>query len=211
MTSVAEPSVEIKITVAENRLSLMRLVFGYGIQFEVSAGTRVSDFLQQALCTDADYIENRIQTLFMDGRAVDDPESEEIHNPCTLAVSAAMPGVFGAAFRKQGTYSELRRHCSEIRQNQENRVKQGKLVAVTVKCFNQVAADLGDELLEAGVVMDLKDFLDFWARQGSILEKDNAAVSVNNTRIHAGEVTEMLSQKTGALRLEIHAANAQGR
>lgn len=211
MTSVFEPSVEIKITVAENRLSLMRLVFGYGIRFEAPAGTRVSDFLQQALCTDADYIENRIQTLFMDGRAVDDPESEEIHSPCTLAVSAAMPGVFGAAFRKQGTYSGLRRHCSQIRQNQENRVKQGRLVAVTVKCFNQVAADLGDELLEAGVVMDLRDFLDFWARQGSILEKDNAAVSVNTTRIHAGEVTEMLSQKTGALRLEIHAANPQGR
>jgi hypothetical protein len=74
-----------------------------------------------------------------------------------------------------------------------------------------VAADLGNQLLEAGVVMDLKDFLDFWARQGSILEKDNAEVSVNNTRIHSGEVTEMLSQKTGALRLEIHAANAQGR
>ncbi|MBS0013499.1 MAG: hypothetical protein KFF46_05960, partial [Desulfobacterales bacterium] len=98
MTSVLEPSVEMVITVAECRLSLMRLVFGYGIRFEVPAGTRISDFLQQALCTDSNYIQNRIQTLFMDGRAVDSPESEEIHSPCTLAVSAAMPGVFGAAF-----------------------------------------------------------------------------------------------------------------
>ncbi|MCF8027513.1 MAG: hypothetical protein K9K81_04050 [Desulfobacteraceae bacterium] len=210
MTSVSEPSVEIKITVAENRLSLMRLVFGYGIQFKVPAGTRVSNFLQQALCTDADYIENRIQTLFMDGRAVDDPESEEIHSPCTLAVSAAMPGVFGAAFRKQGTYSGLRRHCSQIRQDQENRVKQGRIVAVTVKCFNQVAADLGNELLEAGVVMNLKDFLDFWARQGSILEKDNPEVQINHTKIHAREVTEILCQKTGTLRIQINAANTNG-
>ena len=211
MTPVSEPSVEMTIIVAQSRLSLIRLVFGYGIQFETPAGTRVSDFLQQALCTDADYIENRIQTLFMDGRAVDDPESEEIHNPCTLAVSAAMPGVFGAAFRKQGTYSGLRQHCSQIRQNQENSVKQGRIVAVTVKCFNQVAADLGDDLLEAGVVMDLKDFLDFWARQGSILEKDNPEVQINHTKIHAGEVTAALCQKTGTLRIQIHAANAQGR
>jgi len=210
MTSVSEPSVEMTIIVAQSRLSLIRLVFGYGIQFETPAGTRVSDFLQQALCTDADYIENRIQTLFMDGRAVDDPESEEIHNPCTLAVSAAMPGVFGAAFRKQGTYSGLRQHCSEIRQN-KNKVQQGRIVAVTVKCFNQVAADLGNQLLETGVVMEIKDFLDFWTRQGSILEKDNPEVQINHTKIHAGEVAATLCQKTGTLRIQIHAADAQGR
>lgn len=211
MTSVPEPSVEMVITVAESRLSLMRLVFGYGIRFEVPAGTRISDFLQQALCTDANYIQNRIQTLFMDGRAVDSPESEEIHSPCTLAVSAAMPGVFGAAFRKQGTYSGLRRHCGEIRQNQENRGKQGRIVVVTVKCFNQVAADLGDELLEAGVVMDISDFLDFWKRQGAILEKDSPEITIHHKKIRAQEVTETLCQKTGALGIQIHAAKARDR
>jgi hypothetical protein len=201
---------EMKITVPSYRLSLMRLLLGFGIFFEAPSGISVSRFLEQALGADAGYIENRVQTLFMDGHAVDNPESRHIQNSCTLAVSAAMPGVFGAAFRKQGAYSGLRLNSGKNREEEKDAAASGTPVGVKVKCFNQVAADLGDELLARGVSMDIKDVQQFWNRQAQVLEKDCQAVCINQIAAAASQVPQELAGKTGQVRIQVQADPLQG-
>jgi hypothetical protein len=103
----------IEITVLKPRPSLMRLLLGFGIYFHTPAQITLNSFLREFLALDQDYIDNRIQTMFMDGKPVDDPEKTLIKKDCEIGLSAAMPGVFGAAFRKQGIYSGLRRQTGD--------------------------------------------------------------------------------------------------
>lgn len=201
---------ELKITVPEYRLSLMRLLLGFGIFLEAPSGISVSRFLEQALGVDAGYIENRIQTLFMDGHAVDNPESKHIQKPCTLALSAAMPGVFGAAFRKQGTYSGLRQGSEKSGEDEKNAVESGRPVGVKLKCFNQVAADLGSGLLAHGVSMDIEDVRQFWKRQESVLKKDCRVICINQTKAAAGQVAKELAGKTGQVHIQVQAESLEG-
>lgn len=48
------------------------------------------------------YVEERIQTLLLNGLAVDDPDTAVLESGARLALSAAMPGVLGATLRRGG-------------------------------------------------------------------------------------------------------------
>jgi hypothetical protein len=113
MTRTCEKSDFVEIELPKPRLSLMRLLLGFGIYFQAPAQISVNSFIGECLNLDQDYIDNRIQTMFMDGKPVDDPEKTLIKKDCEIGLSAAMPGVFGAAFRKQGIYSGLRRQTGD--------------------------------------------------------------------------------------------------
>ena len=57
----------------------------------------------------AEYVENRIQTIFLDGKAVDDLGEAKVRDGSILALSAAMPGLVGATLRRGGAFASLRR------------------------------------------------------------------------------------------------------
>jgi hypothetical protein len=48
---------------------------------------------------ETDYLENRIKTIFLDGKPVDDEDKAVLKNGSTLALSAAMPGLVDSTFR----------------------------------------------------------------------------------------------------------------
>lgn len=193
----------LEIDIPERLLPLMRLLLSFGICCEAQNGASVNGFLQEALGVDADYIENRVQTLFVDGRAVDAPDETRIHEPCTIALSAAMPGLFGAAFRKQGVFRALRRQYDENHGPADNPAS-GRKIPVTVKCFNQVAADLGEGLLARGVSMRIWDFGKFWKRQQFVVEKQSRQVRINGEPTGPGQGPEKILQAgNGCLQLRV--------
>jgi hypothetical protein len=141
--------------------------------------------------------------MFMDGKAVDDPEKKYIKKDCEIGLSAAMPGVFGAAFRKQGIYSGLRKQAGDDEIEPESDCVKNNPVIVKIKLFNQVAADIGDRLLKSGVCMDAGVFSDFWKRNVSVLEKDCCSVSVNQKDEHPKHLTDRTTLKTGKVRIKV--------
>ncbi|MCF8025324.1 MAG: hypothetical protein K9J79_09810 [Desulfobacteraceae bacterium] len=199
MTSAPED--EIKITLPESLRPLIRLMLTLGIRFEASAGISVKHFLEKNLPAGKDYIDKNIQTVFMDGQAIDEPERTYIKEPCTIALSAAMPGVFGAAFRKKGAYSGLRGDYKDIPEKQKAD-EQSKTVMVTLKCFNQVAQDLGGDLLAGGIRMDIRDFTRFWGQQQRMLEKECLRIIIGGNEVESRQVPELLDGKTGELNIE---------
>jgi hypothetical protein len=193
----------IEITVLKPRLSLMRLLLGFGIYFQTPEQITLNSFLREFLALDQDYIDNRIQTMFMDGKPVDDPEKTLIKKDCEIGLSAAMPGVFGAAFRKQGIYSGLRRQTGDDEKKPENDCIKNSPAMVKVKLFNQVAADIGNRLLKSGVCMDAGIFSDFWKRNLPVLEKDCCLVVVNQEDLPPKHLTDILDLKTKKVRIRV--------
>ncbi|MBS3755446.1 MAG: hypothetical protein KGY56_07070 [Desulfobacterales bacterium] len=193
-----------EIHLPQGQLPLMRLVLARGIRYQAPAGIPVNEFLTQHLRLDADFIQNRIQTIFMEGQAVDRPEETRIIKPCSLGLSAAMPGLFGAAFRKEGQYRAMRRSYNAGRSGPDNS-ESGSTVPVTVKCFNQVAEAIGNDLLGRGVCMDAGDFLQFWNSQRSLLEPGCLGVWMDGAQIDPGQVADRLGETTGDVVLKTHA------
>ncbi|MFP4159378.1 MAG: hypothetical protein ACLFR9_06690 [Desulfobacterales bacterium] len=196
------PSAEVRITIPYKRLALLRLLTSRGIRFEVPAGTSVKELFQQVLPVGEDYIENSIQTVFMDCRAVDDIENTLVRGPCTIAASAAMPGVFGAAFRKKGMYSGLR--C-EYMENPGLRETENPYepAVVTLKLFNKVAEDLGKAVLAKGIYMDAQEFSKFWKQQQGVLEKECSRAVIDGKPAGPGQISQLLEGKNGDIRLEV--------
>jgi len=53
-------------------------------------------------------VKEKISTIFLDGKAVDSPETALLREGSTLALSSAMPGLAGAILRRDGPYASLR-------------------------------------------------------------------------------------------------------
>src|SRR5665647_491591 len=75
----------------------------HGILLPVDRPVALLPFLLALPGFDAEYIENTVQTIFINGVAVDSLD-RSLPAGSTLALSAAMPGLAGAIFRRQGLH-----------------------------------------------------------------------------------------------------------
>ena len=138
-----------------------------GVIIKTEVGCSIKDLLSRDLGITPEYMESRIQTVFLDGKAVDDLDSAIIHDGSILALSGALPGLVGATLRRGGTYASLRRAITLSDEKETIPQKEGWVV---VKLFNLLVPELGPHLLAQGVWIsgeDLDKFLkerdeEFW-------------------------------------------------
>jgi len=135
------------------------LLFQHGVMINVEVGCSIRTMLCEQLGLSPQYVEDRIKTIFLDGRPVDDIDSAIIRNGSTLALSAAMPGLVGAILRRGGHLAPLR---SQIAHREEKKLPSRREGIVVLKLFNLLIDELGPNLLERGVIVrrdELKSLL----------------------------------------------------
>lgn len=123
-------------------------LFGQGVGIKATTGISLEQLLCGPLGFSRDYVDNRIQTVFFNGRAVDKVDRVSIHDGAVIALSAAMPGLAGATLRKGGHLAGMRH---EISQCDETSLCEQNEGMVTLKLFNLVAREMGPQVLEKGV------------------------------------------------------------
>lgn len=119
-----------------------------------------------------EYLEGRIQTIFLNGKPVDEIDAAIIGPGDTLALSAAMPGLVGATMRRGGYFAGLRTNISH---HDRHQAVPGGECLVKLKLFNLLTEELGPFFLEKGIWIAgavLEKFLrsqpeDFWAGVGA--------------------------------------------
>jgi molybdopterin converting factor small subunit len=115
-----------------------------GIGIPDGHGTSVREFLQRTLGIDPAYVEEQLQTVFLDGHPVDDFDRARVRPGAVLALSGAMPGLAGATMRRGGYYARMREGITHAgAQQTEGRAEAG---VVIVKLFNRALADLAETL-----------------------------------------------------------------
>ena len=133
------------------------LLLQQGVKIRRRVGCSVNVFLRQEIGATTETIE-KIQSIMLDGRPVDDIGSSMLHDGSTLALSAAMPGLVGATLRRGGTYSSFR---SAITYHETEKACAPGDGWVCVKIFNLLMAELGPDLLRTGVLLRSSDLLGF--------------------------------------------------
>jgi hypothetical protein len=146
--------IQVELEVDAASLPSFFSLFEKGVVLPALTGCSLREFLCGQLGVSRTYVDQRVQTLFLDARPVDDLDAAVILDGCTLALSAAMPGLLGATMRKGGRYAAFRRDISQRDDEKRTRETSGR---VTVKMFNMVARELGGRLLEKGVEIHGRD------------------------------------------------------
>jgi len=106
------------------------------------------------------YIRDRVQTIFVNGLA-EDNTSRGLVAGDTLALSAAMPGLAGAIFRRGGQHASLRTRPVAV-----NHSETDQSGYITLKLFNMIATETGPRLLQTGILIKGKTLARFLERQG---------------------------------------------
>jgi hypothetical protein len=143
----AFPESEVFLLVRPELGPIFHDLFQRGVLVTAKIGATIKSFLCDALELDPRYVEERIQTVFLNGKAVDDPGSAVIPDHATIALSAAMPGLLGATLRKGSYYAGMRTEISHARRDPVSS-HEGK---VLLKLFNLLPGEIGSLLLDQGI------------------------------------------------------------
>lgn len=153
--------IKISLTVTPDRLSFFSPLLGQGFTLTIRTGISVRDLLCLQIGVSDDYLDQRIQTIFLDGKVVDNVDTAVIRQGSTLALSAAMPGLAGATLRRGGAYAAMRSQISHKNNTVDDSAENG---TVMLKLFNLVALELGPMFLKQGIWIDGKNLKNFFER-----------------------------------------------
>jgi hypothetical protein len=118
----------------------------------------VGNLLHEQFGIDSAYVSDRITTIFLDGKAIDDPDEALVSDHSTIALSAAMPGVVGASMRRGSFYAAMR---DAVTYSEREIPTESFAGVVRIKIFNLLLTELGPGFLKRGIIMTPSDLSDF--------------------------------------------------
>jgi len=148
------PMGSLRLTLDTPTIHSFSLLFQHGVMINAQVNCSIRTMLCDQLGLNPHYVEDRVKTIFLDGRPVDDIDSAVIRDGSTLALSAAMPGLVGAILRRGGHLAPLR---SQIAHREEKKVASRREGIVVLKLFNLLIDELGPNLLKRGVIVRRED------------------------------------------------------
>jgi hypothetical protein len=178
---------ELRLKVAGESLAFFTTLLQYGVEIETTAGITIDEFLCNCPGFSKKYLSETVQTIFLDGTAVDDLKTPLSGPHPVVALSAAMPGLAGAIFRKNGLHSALRTPSPASPSNHTPQ----KPLTVTLKLFNRIARDKGARFLSEGAVMAPSSLSAFLGSRPELLDNiQNATIDSKPVSIESlsGEV-----------------------
>jgi hypothetical protein len=201
----AETTPRLTLTVTAGGISRFLPLLGQGFTVKRPAGASVEEFLCRGCGIAPDYLRDRVQTVFLNGKAIDDLAAAVVNDGSTIALSAAMPGLAGAVLRKGGAYAAMRRQISH---DSTDGSRAGGPVSVSIKLFNLVARELGPGFLEQGVLIGGADLQDFFRRQDRGFGKIGRAADIDGRPVDFEKIPDILPENSMVL-LALRSADPQ--
>lgn len=157
-----------------------------GVEFESFQGESVGDFLCSLPGFSREYIENTVQTIFLEGSPVDNIDKVFTKDTHTLALSAAMPGLAGAILRRNSLHSSLRTETVD-----EEKPNIGAKTTIRLKVFNSIAQERGPLLLENGLLFNGRSLYKSLSIRHTLLEKARS-IQCDGTDINLTDLFDIL-------------------
>jgi hypothetical protein len=177
------PHRRLAFVVEEPLVAQFFLLLQQGVRIRRRVGCSVDAFLRDEVGAGAATIE-KIQSIMLDGKPVDDIRTALIHDGSTLALSAAMPGLVGATLRRGGAYSSFR---SAITYQETDRSCPGGEGLVRIKIFNLLMGELGPGLLRQGVLVKAADLAGLLAERAAELAPGCRSVMLDGRPVDIGQ------------------------
>jgi hypothetical protein len=161
-SQISDPVSEFTLTIDEDQIQRFFHLLQQGFMVEVKVGCTIKKMFGQQFGISPEYLEGRIQTIFLDGKAVDNTDAAMVRDGSALALSAAMPGLVGATFRKGGCLASFR---SQITHAPNDLFAQRQDGNITLKIFNLLLQEMGPQFLSKGILISGDVLVDFLRQQ----------------------------------------------
>ena len=148
----AEGRVDVAVPVG--RLACFFPLLQKGFVLDVPLGRPIRSLLRDELGVPDEYMEARIQTVFLDGKPVDNIDTALVRDGSTLALAPAMPGLMGAMLRRGGHLAAMRSGITHRDDTASQGIGEGRII---VKLFGMTLQELGPQLLARGIGVDAAD------------------------------------------------------
>jgi hypothetical protein len=178
MANIDDTSADrLSLVVNAKLVPLFFQLLGHGFRVNVQTGTSVKELLCNQLGIHEDYLAQRIQTIFLNFKVVDDVNSAIVDSDATLALSGAMPGLVGAILRSGGFYAPMRSQISHEKDTPTSQLINGQ---ITLKLWNLVVKELGPTFLEQGIWIQGEEIR-------SLIERNSDALKAGCKRVEMKE------------------------
>jgi len=161
-----------------------------GFKVNVHTGSSIRDLLCNQFDVNPDYVEDRIRTAFLNGKPVDDFSTAIMESGATLALSAAMPGLVGATFRKGGDLAVFR---GTITHRRGDTIVEERLGVVSIKLFNLLAKEIGLTFLKRGVMVDSDTARWFFSDPPDAFRRGCKSILVKGEDIHMDQLLQTIT------------------
>ncbi len=201
----AEQSVEVHLNP-----ELLRIFFPLlqeGVELQVEVGCTVKELLVEQFGISVDYLSNRITTIFLNSKAVDQAATAVIHEGAVLALSGAMPGLVGATLRSGGYYAAMRGAMTYTDAAGEATAKSGR---IKFKLFNLLLEELGPRVLRLGILLNGARFKNFMGAQPAELRFRDCRVDGRPATTELLRNAKFLENDETMLKLVVHFGDETG-
>ena len=176
------------IVVKTHQIAVFFRLIESGFRLRITCGPSIRELFCEQLGISEEYYDDRIQTIFLDSKPVDNDDTARVYDGARIALAAAMPGLVGATFRKGGQYASFRGTISHSETSNSDVKGEGEII---LKLFNMVAKELGPVFLKKGIIIEGKRFQDFVRRNFEDLKAACHSMLLNEDEIDIARLKEM--------------------
>jgi len=177
-----------------------------GFRVKARVGVSVQNFLGDHFGLSPEYLRDRVKTIFLDGKSVDDLDTTLILDGSRLALSAALPGLAGAVLRRGSPFAGLRSRVVEGEKDLPGTPEEG---FVYLKIFNLLLPELGPLVLRKGILISREDFQEFWeSLPGDIRERLEETLRVEGKGLPPAQIRDFIESSSIAwISLAVHSGS----
>ena len=179
----------LRMTLPLTKMSAFFPLLQRGVWLQVQVGCGVMSLLADQFGVAKEYVVERITTLFLDGRPIDNLETSYVKDGSTLALSAAMPGLVGATMRRGGHLAAMR---GTISYHSEKKQLSGS-GRVKIKLFNMVMTELGAIFLAHGFFLTNAELSDFLNEQESSFWQGLISATLGEQQLESAQLLKQFS------------------
>lgn len=148
----------ISLSVDSSLVKEFSILLQTGFTIKCLVGTSIKNLFYDQLKLSPQFVEEKIRTIFLSGKPVDDIASVMVKDGATLALSGAMPGLVGATLRRKSPLASFRQSISTGQFSKELKKTEGY---IQIKLFNILLKELGSFFLEMGIFIQRALFTSF--------------------------------------------------
>ena len=183
------PELSLTLKSGTDAINKIATLLQRGFILPISNPVSITELLNSLPGFSNDYIRDRVQTIFVNGLAEDNTGRQLVAGD-TLALSAAMPGLAGAIFRRGGQHASLRTRPVEAVKGQGD--QSGR---ITLKLFNMIATETGSQLLQTGLLIRGEVLARFFARQGERILPLIVRAELDDVAIEPEQLASVLGEQ----------------
>jgi len=152
-----QKAANLTLELAKDQTAKLFLLLQQGFFINASVGCSIREFFLEQLGLSPDYIEARIQGIFLDGKPADDFDTAVVRDGARLTLSGTMPGLVGIALRR-GPLAVFRHSITHRETGDYSYAGEGY---VQLKLLNLLMKDMGPALLRKGIYINASELTEF--------------------------------------------------